>query len=72
MTKLPILSGRQIIKALSKMGFRPLRQRGSHVFMQHPDGRTTLVPILQQIGRGLLKRILNEIDVTTEEFVKHL
>ena len=72
MTKLPILSGRQIIKALSKMGFRPLRQRGSHVFMQHPDGRTTLVPIHQQVGRGLLKRILNEIDVTTEEFVKHL
>ena len=72
MTKLPILSGKQVIKSLSRMGFQPIRQRGSHVFMQHPDGRTTLVPIQQQIGRVLLKRILNEIDVDTEEFVRHL
>jgi len=72
MTKLPVLSGKELCKALSKMGFSPVRQKGSHVFMQHPDGRSTVVPMNPQIGRGLLKRILNETDIDTEEFVKYL
>ncbi len=72
MTKLPILSGKEVCKALSKMGFNPIRQKGSHVFMKHTDGRSTVVPMNTQIGRGLLKRILNEIDVDTDEFMKNV
>jgi len=72
MTKLPILSGKEVCKALSKMGFKPIRQKGSHVFMQHPDGRCTVVPMSPEIGRGLLKRIMNEIDIDTDELMKHL
>ena len=72
MTKLPVLSGKEVCKVLSKMGFRPIRQKGSHVFMQHSDGRSTVVPMNPQIGRGLLKRILNEIDADIDEFRKYL
>ncbi len=72
MTKLPVLSGKEICKALSKMGFQPIRQKGSHLYMRHPDGRSTVVPMKPQIGRGLLKRILNEADIDREEFLKYL
>ena len=56
------------------MGFDEVRQRGSHVYLKHPDGRATVVPfhVGRDIGRGLLKAILNEIDMNREEFLKHL
>ena len=72
MTKLSVLSGKEIFKALYRMGFQPIRQKGSHVFMQHADGRCTVVPMKPQIGKGLLKRILNEIDINAEELRKYL
>ena len=43
--RLPVYTGKDLIKILREFGFREIRQRGSHVFMAHPDGRTTLVPI---------------------------
>ncbi|HLD83236.1 MAG TPA: type II toxin-antitoxin system HicA family toxin [archaeon] len=43
--KAPNTVGGKIQKALSLMGFLPLRQRGSHVFMRHPNGRSTVVPM---------------------------
>ena len=42
--RLTPLSAFVIIKILKKLGFEPIRQKGSHVFFRHPDGRTTLVP----------------------------
>ncbi|MDP3728071.1 MAG: type II toxin-antitoxin system HicA family toxin [bacterium] len=49
-----------------------MRQKGSHRFYRHHDGRTTVVPIHnnKDIKRGLLKGILNEIRITREEFYK--
>ncbi len=44
MAKLPLLTGRKLIKILLKMGFNKIRQKGSHVFLRHSDGRTTVVP----------------------------
>lgn len=54
------------------MGFEAIRQRGSHIYMKHKDGRCTVVPMHagREIGRGLLKRILNEIDMSRDEFLK--
>ncbi|MFH1584957.1 MAG: type II toxin-antitoxin system HicA family toxin [Patescibacteria group bacterium] len=51
-----------------------MRQKGSHVFFKHQDGRTTLVPRHggEDIGRGLLRQILREINVSPEEFFQHL
>ena len=72
--KLPLLSAQELIKILKKMGFQELRQKGSHIYMKHKDGRVTVVPYHSgvDIGRGLLKRILNEIEVTREDFLKYL
>jgi len=39
MTKLPQLSGKELINIFSKVGFKVVRQKGSHVFLRHDDGR---------------------------------
>jgi len=74
MAKLPILRAREVMRALRKMGFAEVRQKGSHIFFKHPDGRTTLVPRhdRERIGRGLLQQILREIDMSQDEFSTYL
>jgi len=65
----PAVSGKEVIKALAKAGFDTLRQRGSHVFLKHPDGRATVVPVHsgEKIGPGLLSKILRDTDMTRDE-----
>jgi predicted RNA binding protein YcfA (HicA-like mRNA interferase family) len=62
MARFPRLRGREIIAALQRAGFRVLRIKGSHHFMQHSDGRLTVVPIHagETIGPGLLSKILKD------------
>jgi predicted RNA binding protein YcfA (HicA-like mRNA interferase family) len=74
MSKLPILSGEKIVKILQKAGFEIIRQRGSHMLLRHRDGRTTVVPIHKSydIDRSLLRKIINDADLTREEFIKLL
>ena len=57
-------------KALLALGFARLRQKGSHVFYRHPDGRTTTVPhhAGRDLARPLLRDILREIELSPEEF----
>jgi len=69
--KLPLLKARQLVKILEKLGFQLLRQQGSHMFFQHPDGRTTVVPNHpgEQLDRGLLNKIIRkDVQITREEF----
>jgi len=72
MTRLRPVPARALCKKLGKLGFVMLRQKGSHTFWQHPDGRATVVPVHkgEDIGKGLLRNILNDIQVTLEEFEK--
>lgn len=72
--RLPALKARQVLRALQSLGFQQFRQRGSHIFLKHPDGRTTLVPrhSSEDIGRGLLRRILREVQISPEGFEKLL
>ena len=72
MTHLPGLRARELIRVLEKLGFRAVRQKGSHLFFQHADGRTTLVSVhaREDIGRGLLRQILREIELSPEVFLK--
>jgi predicted RNA binding protein YcfA (HicA-like mRNA interferase family) len=72
MTKLPSLTGKDIISLLKKTGFFVERQKGSHVFLKHPDGRTTVVPIHpgETIGPGLLLKILRDVEMTKNDFLK--
>jgi len=72
--KLKPLPSRQVINILEQLGFEKVRQRGSHVFFRHPDGRTTIIPIHkgEDIGRGLLQEIIKDTKLTKEEFLKPL
>ena len=74
MPPLPLLDARKVIKALEKAGFEVIRQKGSHVRLRHTDGRVATVPVHkgQEIGRGLLRKILRDADLTREEFVQLL
>jgi len=72
--RLPILKARDILRALKKLGFFEVCQRGAHICFKHPDGRFTLVPRHsgEDVGRGLLRQILREINISPEEFSKLL
>ena len=70
--KLPILSAKDLCSFLEQEGFVMIRQKGSHRFYRHEDDRTTIVPVHsgRTIGRGLLRVILDQIDMSREEFFK--
>ncbi len=74
MSKIPALTGKQIIKALKKANFVVLRIKGSHHFLSHSDGRKTVVPIHsgETIGKGLFAQILRDCDLTMDEFLQLL
>jgi predicted RNA binding protein YcfA (HicA-like mRNA interferase family) len=61
----------KVIKALSKVGFKIARQHGSHVVLKHPDGRVTVVPVHpgEDIGSGLLAKIIKDTGLTKEDFL---
>jgi len=70
--KLPVLSGREIIKALKQIGFVPVRQKGSHVFLRHPDGRRTTVPLHDEVNKSTLMDILSQAKLEKDDFLKLL
>ena len=72
MTQYPSLTGKQLVSLLKKKGFLAIRQKGSHMFMQHPDGRATVVPVhaSETIGPGLLAKILKDVEMTKDEIIK--
>jgi predicted RNA binding protein YcfA (HicA-like mRNA interferase family) len=55
---------------LLRWGFQRIRQKGSHVFYRHPDGRTTTVPDhgRRDLGRPLIRDILREAKMTPEQY----
>jgi predicted RNA binding protein YcfA (HicA-like mRNA interferase family) len=69
--RLPLLSSKELCRFLESQGFVCKRQKGSHRFYRHKDGRSTVVPIHsnKDIKRVLLKAILDEIGMTREEFL---
>ena len=74
MTRFPSLTGKQVIVALKKAGFAVERQRGSHAFLRHPDGRVTVVPghAGEAIGPGLMSKILRDAELTRDDLLKLL
>lgn len=72
MNRLAPISPKDLEKKIKKLGFEAIRQKGSHKFYLHPDGRTTTIIFHgnDKIGPVLLSKILREIKVTREEFKK--
>ncbi|MFA4887425.1 MAG: type II toxin-antitoxin system HicA family toxin [Candidatus Nanoarchaeia archaeon] len=70
--KLPRLSGKEVIKILSKVGFRVERQKGSHIILVKETSkgkRSTVVPNHSEIDKGTLLEIIRQSGMTREEFI---
>jgi predicted RNA binding protein YcfA (HicA-like mRNA interferase family) len=67
-------TSRKVIKVLSNLGFEIVRKQGSHVIMKHADGRITVIPVhaRENIGIGLLLKIMKDAKLEREEFIKLL
>ena len=72
MSKILPLPAKKVVKALENIGFKQLRQKGSHLFLQHPDGRTTIVPMhpTEKIGRGMINKITKDAKITLDECIE--
>ena len=74
MSRLPSLTGRQLLAALERLGFAVIRIRGSHHYLRHADGRATVVPVHrgETIGRGLLSKIVRDAEISRSQLQEHL
>lgn len=73
MAKLPLLTAKELAKVLGRLGFQFKRQQGSHMFFEHSDGRTTVIPNHpgEEIDRGLLNKIIkHDLQISREEFME--
>lgn len=74
MSKLPVVDAKTLEKILLKLGFNIVRQKGSHRFYRHDDGRYTTIPHhgSDDLGRPLIREILKQIDLSNEEYLQIL
>jgi predicted RNA binding protein YcfA (HicA-like mRNA interferase family) len=72
MPRMPTVTSALMIAFLKSLGFKQSRQKGSHKFFRHPDGRTATVPFHkgEDLGRGLTEKILKDVEVTRDVFFK--
>ena len=70
--KLPLLSGKQILSALMRLGFAEIHRKGSHVKMKHADGRLIVFPFHDEVDRYTLKGALRDAEINIEDFLKHI
>jgi predicted RNA binding protein YcfA (HicA-like mRNA interferase family) len=75
MTKQPVVSGREAVEALKKIGYRVVRRKGSHIRLRDVDNekhRPLTVPDHKTLKTGLLRRLIRDADLTVEEFERLL
>lgn len=74
MPKLPAVKVKELIRALSKLGFFEHNRVGSHAQFKHKDGRRTTIPVHfgRDVKRGMLRGILNDIDLSIKDFIRIL
>ena len=70
MPRMPTVTAKLMIEFLKSLGFKQVRQKGSHKFFRHPDGRTATVPDHkgEDLGRGIISRILKDVEVMRGRF----
>lgn len=70
MSRMPRLTGGEVVRALSRAGFEVIRQRGSHQVLKHQDGRSTVVPVHrgEVLGPGIMSQILRDVEITRGDF----
>jgi len=73
MSKLPLISAKEAIKAFEKIDYQVIRQRGSHIRMRNSSDQTKTpltIPSHKILGKGLLRKLLRDTELTIEEFLK--
>lgn len=70
MPPLPVLSAKQLVAALQRNGFVWKRQRSTHITLQHPDGRTVVVPDHKTIAKGTLRAMLRDTKLNIEDITR--
>jgi len=68
--KLPLLSGKQVLAALARLGFVEIHRKGSHLKMKHPDGRIVVFPFHDEVDRYTLRGALRDADIDLSAFVR--
>ena len=69
MPKLPVISGREVVKILKKVGYEVDHQTGSHIVLRHKETYKRLtVPDHKEISRGTLRAIIKQAGLTRDEF----
>ena len=73
MARLPVLSAREVIRALTRLGFAVVRQSGSHIHLWHDEKRVLVtVPNHPELAKGTLLSVLKQARLTREEFLDRL
>ena len=72
MPHLPVISGDEFAKALSKIGYTLDHMEGSHMILLHPSGQRLSVPRHAELGRGLLRALIKDAGLSRQEFVRLL
>jgi predicted RNA binding protein YcfA (HicA-like mRNA interferase family) len=70
-TRLPRVTGSELLRALGKVGFQVVRVKGSHHFLRHHDGRVTVIPVHagETIGPGLMSKILRDTELSRDDLI---
>lgn len=69
MTKLPVISGKDLVKALIRKGYYIRGQEGSHIHLRHPTKPAVTIPNHPEISRGTLNEIIKQLGLTRDEFL---
>jgi predicted RNA binding protein YcfA (HicA-like mRNA interferase family) len=73
LSKIPLLSAREIIRILADFGYTPVRQTGSHIHLLHPETRRLVtVPNQSELATGTMLAILRQANIDREEFLRHV
>ena len=74
MSRLKLIDARQMERLLFHLGFEKVRQKGSHAFYRHTDGRTTTLPHHKGrlLARPLVREILREIEISIRDYTRYL
>ena len=64
--KIPLLSGKDILLTLKRLGFMEVHRKGSHVKMKHPDVRKIVLPYHNEVDRYTLKGALKDAEINIE------
>lgn len=70
--KLPLLSGKQVVKTLERLDFVEIHRKGSHVKMKHNDGRLIVFPFHDEVDRFTLKGALRDAEIQLEDFINQI